>query len=110
LNAGSTWSVPVAIGISGHDNSWPVTVPTNGSTTFVAWYVTTGAGPSTPWEAVAVETTNNGTTWTAPVVLGGSAPETDVATQAISSNNGQLFAVWANTVSGIDQVFFATGS
>jgi hypothetical protein len=110
LNAGKSWSTPVAIGISGHDNSWPVTVPTNGTTAFVAWYVTSGTSLSTPWEAAVVETTNSGTSWSAPVVLGGSLGETDVATQAISSNNGRLFAVWANTVSGLDQVFFTTGS
>jgi hypothetical protein len=110
LNAGGTWSTPVAIGIAGHDNSWPVTIPTNGGTAFVAWYVTSGTSLSTPWEAAVVETTNSGTSWSAPVILGGSLGESDVATQAISSNNGVMFAVWANTVSGIDQVFFTSGS
>ena len=110
LNAGKTWSTPVAIGIAGRDNSWPVTVPTDGSTAFIAWYVTTGTSVSGPWEAVAVETTTSGSSWSAPVVLGGSLGESDVATQAISSNGGVLFAVWANTVSGTNQVFFSTGS
>ena len=110
-NSGKTFSTPVAIGIAGHDNSWPVTIPTSGSTAFVAWYVRTGSSSSSPWEAVAVETTNSGSSWSSPVVLGSSLGESDVATQAISANGGTLFAVWTNTVSGgNDQVFFTTGS
>ena len=111
LNAGSTWSAPTAIGIAGHDNSWPVTVPAYGSTAFIAWYVRTGTSSSTPWEAVVVETTNSGSSWSSPVILGGSLAESDIATAAISANAGTVFAVWTDTTSsGNTQVYFTTGS
>lgn len=111
LDAGKTFASPIAIGIAGRDNSWPVTVPTNGPIAFVAWYVKTGASSSSSWEAVAVETTNSGASWSSPIVLGRSLSESDVATAAISSNGGTLFAVWTNaTSSGNNQVFFAAGN
>ncbi len=111
LNAGSTWSAPTAIGIAGHDNSWPVTVPAYGSTAFIAWYVRTGTSSSAPWEAVVVETTNSGSSWSSPVILGGSLAESDIATAAISANAGTVFAVWTDTTSsGNTQVYFTTGS
>ena len=111
LNAGSSWSPPTAIGIAGHDNSWPVTVPGSGSTAFIAWYVRTGTTSTSPWEAVVVETTNSGTSWSSPAVLGPSLAESDIATAAISSNGGTLFVIWTETSSSLHtQVYFATGS
>lgn len=114
LNAGVSWSTPVAIGFAGHDNSWPtqVAVSDAGTTAFVMWYERTGTSSSSPWQAVAQETTNSGTTWLpSPLVLGGSLAESDVATAAISSYGLTMFAVWTNsTSSGRDQVYFATGS
>jgi hypothetical protein len=110
-DAGKNWSSPITIGIARHDNSWPVTVATVSSTAFIAWYEKTGTSSSSLWQAVAVEGTNNGTTWSSPIVLGHSLPESDVATEAISTNGTQMFAVWTNTtVSGNTQVYYATAS
>ena len=101
LNAGKTWSARWSIGSPGATIHWPVTVPTDGSTAFIAWYMTTGhqcvRSLGSSWRSRRLPA---GRGWSAPVVLGGSLGESDVATQAISSNGGVLFAVWVNTVSG----------
>lgn len=111
LNSGATWSTPAAIGVSGRDNSWPVTVATTSSTAFIAWYERTGTSRTASWQALAVEGTNNGSAWTTPTVLGHSLAESDVATEAISTNGPTMFAVWTNTSStGNNQVYFTTGA
>lgn len=104
---GGTWSTPLAIGMAGRDNSWPVTVAANPQAIFVAWYLKTGTLSTSPWEAVGVESTDGGTSFTSPIVFGPSLDESDVATQAISSNGQTMFMVWANTSStGKQQVYF----
>jgi hypothetical protein len=110
-NGGASWSSPIAIGNAGEDNSWPTQVAVNSSSAFILWYVHTKAASSAPWEAVAVEGQNNGSSWSAPIVLGGSLAESDVATAAIASFGSTAFAVWTNTTSsGIDQIYFSSGS
>jgi hypothetical protein len=111
LNAGGTWSSASVIGISGHDNSWPVTVASTSSSAFIAWYERTGSTSTAPWQAVIVEGTNNGSSWTTPTRLGGSIAETDVATAAVSAFGSTAFAVWTNTTSsGNTQVYFSSGA
>lgn len=110
-NAGVSWSTPLPIGISGRDNSWPVTVASTSSAAFIQWYVKAGTTSSSPWQAVAAESTNNGSSWSQPLTLGRSLGESDVATSAISANGSTFYSVWTNAMStGRDQVYFATGS
>jgi len=111
LDAGKTWSSATAIGVSGRDNSWPVTVSATSSTAFIEWSQRTGTSSSSPWQTNVVEGTNNGSSWTTPTRLGGSVSESDIATAAISSFGSTVFAVWTNTTaSGNTQVYFSLGS
>ena len=110
-NSGNTWSTPATIGISGHDNSWPVNVAVSGSTAFILWYEKTGTSTTSTWQALISESTNSGTTWSTPSVLGGSLPESDVATASVASFGNTAFAVWTNVSSSANtQVYFSSGS
>jgi hypothetical protein len=110
-DSGKTWSTPSAIGISDHDNSWPVNVAVSGSTAFILWYEKTTTTSTGPWQALISVSTNSGTSWSSPTTLGGSIAESDIATASVASSGTTAFAVWTNTAAaGNTQVYFASGS
>jgi len=110
-NSGVTWNAPVAIGVAGRDNSWPVNVAVSDNHAFIAWYQKTGTLSTSTWVSVVSESTNNGTTWSAPISLGQSLAESDIATQSIASFGNTAVIAWVNVTSSLNnQVYFATES
>lgn len=111
-NGGSSWSAPVAIGIAKHDNEWPFTVASSGSSTYIMWSekVNTISG-NDDWQTLVSYSSNGGTTWSGPVSLStsritGAQPEQDIATGAITSSGSRAFAVWQNNQSSC-QIYFS---
>jgi hypothetical protein len=111
-NAGSSWSAPIAIGVTQRDNEWPFTVASSGSYTYVMWSekLNTIRG-NNDWQTLVSYSSDGGSVWSAPISLStsrttGAQPEQDIATGAIASVGANAFAVWQNNQT-TSQIYFS---
>lgn len=111
-NLGSSWSGPRAIGVANRDNSWPFTIASSGSTTYIMWNekLNTVLGNG-DWQPLVASSSDGGATWSTPVSLAskatlGAQPEQDIATGAIASMGATAFAVWENNQT-TSQIYFS---
>jgi hypothetical protein len=114
-NGGATWSSPVSISGSGHDENYPFTVASSdGQNVFVGF--TQEEGPDY-WVFRVGYSSDGGNTWTAiPGIdvsqntVGEAAFQNDLATGAIAAYKTQCYATWEYVNGATTQVYFATSA